>query len=69
MYKGKASNLNQQLKWVYTMGDTQWQPTFCRRVLMLQSMTTPKEQTYVNETYILMRMRWHGKLKTNAHAR
>ena len=36
---------------------TQEQQTFFSRVLMQQSITSPKGQTYNNETYILMSIR------------
>ena len=34
------------------IGRFQEQTTFCRKVLMLLSITSPKGQTYVNETYL-----------------
>ena len=37
---------------MYPLVETQEQVTFCRKVLMLQSITSPKGQTYVNETYL-----------------
>ena len=36
---------------MYPLVETQEQTTFCRIVLMKQSITSPKGQTYVNETY------------------
>ena len=36
---------------MYPLVDTQEQTTFCRKVLMKQRITSPKGQTYVNETY------------------
>ena len=36
---------------MYPLVETQEQTTFCRKVLMMQSITSPKGQTYVNETY------------------
>ena len=36
---------------MYPLVETQEQTTFCRIVLMKQSITLPKGQTYVNETY------------------
>ena len=35
---------------MYPLVETQEQTTFCRIVLMKQSITSPKGQTYVNET-------------------
>ena len=37
---------------MYPLVETQKQTTFYRKVLMLQSITSPKGQTYVNETYL-----------------
>lgn len=37
---------------MYPLVETQEQTAFCRKVLMLQSITSPKGQTYVNETYL-----------------
>ena len=36
---------------MYPLVETQEQTTFCKIVLMKQSITLPKGQTYVNETY------------------
>ena len=55
--KEKPHNLNQQHRCMYPKVDTQEQLTFCRRVLMMQRLTSPKGQTYVNETYSLMSMK------------
>ena len=37
---------------MYPLVETQEQTTFYKKVLMLQSITSPKGQTYVNETYL-----------------
>ena len=37
---------------MYPLVETQEQTPFCRKVLMLQSITSTKGQTYVNETYL-----------------
>ena len=67
--KEKPQNVNQQHRWMYPKVDTQEQLAFCRRVLMLQRLISPKGQTYVNETYSLMSMKWPREQKTDAHTR